>query len=173
MSTLAIDPGAHECAFAGFDDRRILGRSWFAVVPDCAFAPTDEVVVERMQLDERSYHIDLHGTFACMAAGLRAAGFAEGRGAKLVQLTPSEWKRSEQKPVQHARMWDVVLTPTEREILGGTDTRVVIERALEKGASRRWKITGAKCYPSTWKGHNLLDAAALGLVYLGRMEKRS
>jgi hypothetical protein len=173
MSTLAIDPGARECAFAGFDDRRILGRSWFAVVPDCAFAPRDVVVVERMQLDERSYHVDLHGTFACMAAGLRAAGFAEGRGAKLVQLTPHEWKRSEQKPVQHARLWDGILTPEERAILGGEATRAVIERALEKGASCRWKITGAKCYPSTWKRHNELDAVALGLTYLGRMEKRS
>lgn len=169
MNLLAIDPGASSCAFALFTER-VLCCVWFAETPvDCV---VHEVVVERMQADERTRHIDVRHLLACQASGMRAAGVAEGRGARFTSLSPTEWKGSEQKPIQHARMWDRVLGPPEREALGGANTRAMIERALEKGASRRWRISGAECYPRAWPGHNLLDAAALGCVYLGRMGKR-
>lgn len=180
MSLLAIDPGATECAFAYFrewDDSgcptgvSLLGAAWFGAVPS-AIQPVGVVVVERMQVDDRMRGKDPRYVLACQASGMRAAGYAEGRGATFVELTPTEWKGSEQKPIQHARMWDRVLTPPERISLGGEATRLVIERAIEKGASCRWRIAGADCYPKKWKTHNLLDAASLGCVYLGRMEKR-
>lgn len=172
MNILTIDPGAKECAFAYFaawGGSVHLAKAWFGTVPD--YGCPDVVVVEAMQLDSRSRALDLRHVLACQANGHRAAGWAEGRGARFVALTPTEWKGSEQKPVQHARAWSC-LSGEERHQLGGDATGARIEDAVRKGALRRWAISGVECYPSTWKIHNLLDAACLGLIYVGRMEKR-
>lgn len=162
------DPGAHDVACAYFVDR-VLVLADFAVLP--AAMHVDIVVIEAMQLDERSKSIDLRHVLACQAAGHRAGGFLEGHGARAQYVTPTEWKGSEQKPIQHARAW-AVLSLSERAVLGGDATYAQIQRAIEKGALKRWHISGAECYPRKWRGHNLLDSVSMGCVYHGRMERR-
>lgn len=108
---------------------------------------------------------------ACMRHGTR------GLLARRVLLTPAPactcergWKGSEPKPIHHARVWEE-LTLAERRVLGGDKTHAAIERACEKGALNRWGRPGASYYPRAFKTHNLLDAAALGLTFLGRIER--
>jgi hypothetical protein len=64
-----------------------------------------------------------------------------------------------------------VLTREEKALLGGDATRLVIEAAVEKGARERWKKGGSAYYSKNWTMHNVLDACALGLYYVGRMTK--
>jgi len=94
-----------------------------------------------------------------------------GRGATLIEVTPSAWKGTEPKPQHHARLWEV-LTPEERAILGGMATARAIADAVRKGALSRWGKPGASYYPRSFTTHNLLDAAALGCWHLGRLQKR-
>jgi hypothetical protein len=173
VNVCAIDPGADTCANAIFA-RDVLIAVSFALPPDwdpLADEPSI-VVVERMQADERTRHVDVRHVLACQWNAALCAGCLAGRtGAAVQWYTPTEWKGSEPKPIQHKRLW-AVLTPAERIILGGRVTEVAIDRAVEKGALRRWKISGADCYPRACKVHNLLDAAALGAVHLGRLERQ-
>lgn len=167
-SVLAIDPGAETCACVTFAEG-VLVHADFTIETS---GPLREVVVERMQADERTRHVDVRHVLACQFMGALCAGLAAGRtGAVVTWYTPTEWKGTEPKPLQHARLWEV-LTDTERVVLGGGATLRAINAAVEKGALRRWKISGAECYPRSFKGHNLLDAASLGCVHLGRLERR-
>lgn len=166
---IAIDPGADTCACVSFV-RGLVHLAEFTMAPN-AHVPS-VVVVERMQADERTRHVDVRHVLACQWNGALCAGYLAGRyGAEVTWYTPTEWKGSEPKPVQHARLW-AVLAPAERAVLGGDTTRVAIERAVEKGAGRRWRIAGAECYPRSFTMHNLLDAASLGAVHIKRLEKR-
>lgn len=188
-SLLAIDPGyrgdGNACAhFAG----GVLDAIWFERVK--TFKPgqvrgarrtdmwqrsagsLDLVLWERPEYQgERS---DLARTQdiinLCCSGALLAGAFAGRDGCPIIELTPTEWKGSEPKPVQHNRMWKI-LSAAERKVLGGAATFKVIRAALEKGAMKRWKITGADCYPKSFTMHNLLDAAALGCHYLERLPK--
>lgn len=172
MNVLAIDPGADSCACVTFEHDRVV-RAEFALPPAWEPAGPSIVVVERMQADERTRHVDVRHVLACQWNAALCAGYLAGRtGAAVQWYTPTEWKGSEPKPAQHARLWDTVLSGDERAVFGGAATRAVIERAVEKGALKRWKIDGASCYPRSFMMHNLLDAAALGCVHLGRLEKR-
>lgn len=167
MNGLAIDSGvlpacAHfrvgELIRAAFDPRPTgQGCDW--------------IVVEQWQFRGAADLTRSAKLIRMMTGGLLAAGHASAWGAPVTLLTPREWKGTEPKPAQHARMW-AVLSPAERAVLGGDATRATIEKAIEKGALSRWTISGAECYPSRWTTHNLLDAAALGLVLLGRLEKK-
>lgn len=165
-SVLTIDPGATECACV-YSVATVLQHALFTNTPA---HDADVVIVECMQADERTIAIDIRYLLACQANGHRAAGFAEGRGAQLISVTPTEWKGSEQKPIQHKRAW-AAMAPAEREIFGGAATERAILKAVEKGALRRWHIAGADCYPRAFVMHNLLDAAAMNLIYTGRLEK--
>lgn len=171
MNILAIDPGADTCACVTFERDRVV-RAEFALPPFWEPESPAIVVVERMQADERTRHVDVRHVLACQWSAALCAGYLAGRtGAAVQWYTPTEWKGSEPKPIMHARLWEV-LSPEECFVLGGPATRDVIARAVDKGASRRWRIDGAACYPRANVVHNLLDAAALGCVHLGRMEKR-
>lgn len=164
---LTIDPGATECACV-YSVATRLQKAWFTNTPELG---VHVVIVECMQADERTRAIDIRHLLACQANGHRAAGFAEGRGAELISVTPTQWKGSEQKPIQHKRAW-AVMTASEREVFGGAATERAILKAVDKGAMKRWHIAGADCYPRNWVMHNLLDAAAMNLIYTGRLEKR-
>ena len=176
MSTLSIDPGSADPgpACVWFDDaeRLCAASCTFFPTPPAHFARLRTVVVERMQADARTRNIDVRYLLACQFAGALAAGFAAGpTRADVVDLTPTEWKGNEPKPAQHARLWRV-LDAAERAVLGGAETERRIAAAVEKGALCRWSKPGDALY-GTWKGHNLLDAAALGCVYLGRMARHT
>jgi hypothetical protein len=173
VNVLAIDPGAETCACVAFVNDRITAAG-FALPPDWVPVPGAPcvVVVERMQADERTRHVDVRHVLACQWNGAFCAAYLSGRtGAAVQWYTPTEWKGSEPKPVQHARLWDI-LDDAERAVLGGPPTLATIQKAVDKGAARRWKIAGADCYPRKFVTHNLLDAAALGCTHIGRMEKR-
>lgn len=192
MNVLAIDPGADSCACVTFEHDRVVCAE-FALPPAWDPVGPSIVVVERMQADERTRHVDVRHVLACQWNAALCAGYLAGRtGAAVQWYTPTEWKGSEPKPMQHARLFGVnadltgepaVLSVEEQRVLGGGATALAIAAAVEKGALKRWHIAGADCYPKPRAGvsyaacdprvvHNLLDAAALGCVHLGRLEKR-
>lgn len=163
---VAIDPGVTRSAYAAFDERGRLLSVAFAA-PPCE--GVDLVVVERP-----GYHgarSNAARTQDLIALAWEGAAAAYRFGAPVIELSASGWNHSLPKPVVHSRMWKV-LTDAERETLGGDATAARIERAVTKGAAKRW-ATGGKgghWYPASFAGHNLLDAAAIGCVYLGRVK---
>ncbi len=173
---VAVDPGyarktdGNACAFA---HRGQLTRVQFERAKDFAGSPEpiDFVIVEQPQQDGRSWIVP-PGVLIKLAweGALLAAFYAGSSGAELHCPTVNEWKGSENKVPMHRRLW-AVLSPTERELLGGLRTERAILAACEKGALCRWSKSGAELYPSTFKTHNLLDAAALLMVALGRLER--
>jgi len=181
-NALAIDPGyarkSGGCACA-IAERGMLARVWFERAENfslmgCGSIDADaleHVIVEQPQQDARSWGIPPAVLIKLAWEGASLAGlYAGASGALLHSPTVSEWKGSEKKPPQHKRMW-AILSPAERAVLGGAKTLAAIEAACEKGAMCRWKLPSDELYPSTFKTHNLLDAAALLMTALGRLEK--
>ncbi len=132
------------------------------------------VLVERPEYQgDRSLNARVQDLMAlCWEGAILAGAFAGRDGCPIVELPPSVWKGTEPKPMQHARLW-ACLTAGERAILGGDRTAGVIHEAREKGALDRWSKPGAAYYPRSFRTHNLLDAAAMGAVYLNRLECRA
>lgn len=200
MITLAIDPGhagdGNACA-AG--DRSQLLGVWFerytGAPLECS-APVATVVVERPQQDGRSHRARPRDLMNLAWSGAMLAGAYAGRnGAALVELYPSDqrdprcavhsprprkgatvctcargWKGSEPKPLMHKRLWSV-LSPAERELLGGRETERVILAAVTKGALCRWSKPGGSFYSKSWVMHNLLDACALYAYNVERLQR--
>lgn len=179
-SLLAIDPGVAACACAAFESGR-LAHAWFerptkdvSELTEIAF---DVVIVERPVLQgDRTRAARPQDLMALAWEGATLAGMFTGRdGATLIEWPANDtkehgrgWKGSEPKPVQHARLW-AILDASERDVLGGERTERAIMVAREKGALNRWSRPGASYYSRTFVTHNLLDAAALGATYLGRL----
>lgn len=181
MKLAAVDPGVHRCAVAIFDGARLVDAAFFALPTFKRNSPTavhptaglpkwiDGVIVEMPQYDGRArtarvqdlIGLAWHG--ALMAAALAC-------GAPVFTATPAEWKGAEYKPQHHARLWQE-LTTEERRALGGNRTADVILAARRKGGLDRWSKPGGAYYPRSFDTHNLLDAAALGAWYLGRLPK--
>lgn len=137
----------------------------------CASLDITDVIVEQPQQDARSWGVPPAVLIKLAWEGAALAGlYAGASGAVLHCPTVSEWKGGEKKPAHHARLW-AVLSPAERAVLGGEKTHAVIKAACEKGALCRWKLPSDQLYPSTFKTHNLLDAAALLMWALGRLTK--
>ncbi len=183
---VAIDPGYAEagkgCACAAFVDGRLV-EVWFERPVTFKAAPEprprthvvrgafDLVLIEA--LGERGPGDGVKvGTLVKLAwnGALLAGSFAGRDQCPIVALTPKEWKGSEPKPAHHWRLW-AALDASERKVLGGTCTERAIAAAREKGALSRWSRPGAAYYPRAFDTHNLLDAAALGATYLGRLAK--
>jgi hypothetical protein len=168
MTTLlAIDPGVHTQACALYCDATLAAAGFD--FHSCGHL--ERVVVERPEYQgKRSDSARVQDLLALAWNGARfAAMTAANCGATLHELTPSQWKGSQPKPVVHAALW-AILTPAEREILGGAKTFAIVERALERGAARRWP-PNIHFYSAAWTMHNILDAAAMGAFYLGRLKK--
>ena len=187
-NVVAIDPGVHACAWARFYR---FATGWTLVETGFATAPympdfqceVGEIVVERPDYQgDRSNRARTQDLLGLSWAGAACAFYVAGAtGAPVVEYTPRQWKGSEAKPVQHARLFGVnshltgepaVLTPAEQAVLGGHATAAAIAAAVEKGAADRWAKPGVAYYLRTFATHNLLDAAALGCFHLGRLEKR-
>lgn len=178
MIILAIDPGVagagNACAL--MRDGVLMG-AWFERVdrvyatPLAGLPGLDVVVIERPQQDERSRNATPAILMALAWEGALLAGAYAGRdGARIVEMTPHDWKGSEHKPQHHARLWEA-LAPAERVLLGGEATRKAIWAAREKGALNRWARPGVTYYPRAFTTHNLLDAAALACHYAGRLPR--
>jgi hypothetical protein len=94
------------------------------------------------------------------------------------EARPREWKGSTPKAPCHLRAWQA-LSDTERALLGGAATAKAIANACNRGAKARWKKHANHHYSNrdlpTVDGlkitHDILDAVALGLWYLGRTKK--
>jgi hypothetical protein len=167
----ATDPGATtECATAGFICGA-LDYAWFEK-PETAHLACDNAtlaVFEEPQLDRRNpkYVIDL---------AINGALCARAHSRNVRRYKVMAWKGSNRKPQHHARMLKA-LTPSELKALaaacGEKSSAALLRKvsaACAKGARTRWGGKGASYYGS-WKGHNLLDAVALGLFALGRTDK--
>ena len=186
LSVIAIDPGyamrGEGCACAAVVHGE-LKTVWFARPADrvkglpfakihvAPITAVDSVVVEQPQQDARSWGIPPATLIKLAWDGALLTGLYAGElGCSVVAVTPSQWKGSTPKPVAHGRMWEI-LTPAERAVLGGDDTAAKIAAAKRKGGLDRWGKPGVSYYPRAWDGHNLLDAAALALTYVGRLKK--
>lgn len=178
---VAIDPGygrktgGNACALACVG---ILRDAWFerpygarARPHLLDYATLAHVIAEQPQQDGRSWTVPPAVLISLAWQGALLAGIYVGaNGAELHDPTVREWKGSENKVPMHRRLWSI-LSPDEREVLGGDKTTRAITAACEKGALCRWSKSGAELYPSAFTTHNLLDAAALLMVALGRLEK--
>lgn len=172
---IANDPGYAKagdgCACAWFDHGH-LRDAWFER-PEQWRAPRHPcslMLVEQPQQDGRSWSIPPAVLMRLSWDGALLAGLYAGAcGARVEAATPNAWKGSIAKPVQHKRIWSV-LDADERAVLGGDATGRAIDTACRKGALDRWGKPGVKYYPTSFKTHNLLDAAAMGVLKLGRVK---
>ena len=173
VNAAAIDPGyaGGGCAVA-IGAVQALQSVHFVRASDFACGPSvTHVIVEQPQQDARSATVPPAILIKLAWEGAKLAGlYAGSEGATLHDPTVTEWKGSEAKPAMHKRLWRVLSTG-ERKVLGGEKTGRAIEAACERGALCRWSKPGAALYPSTFKTHNLLDAACLLLWAYGRLEK--
>jgi hypothetical protein len=178
-SAIAIDPGYSKksdgcaCALAL---EGLLAECWFERARDFEHPDNDRdranfVIVEQPQQDGRSWAVPPAVLIKLAWEGAKLAGLYAGAcGAELLDPTVTEWKATEKKPAQHARLWQV-LSPAERRVLGGDKTHAAILAACQKGALCRWKLPSDELYPKSFKTHNLLDAAALLMWANGRLDR--
>ena len=173
MSLIAIDPGftkrGRGCAVAMFEDRhvhRVLFARPETVDRDDLNHAVDIVAWEIPQIDART-RVSTPSVVQLAAVGGTLAGmYAAANDARIVAVTPREWKGSIAKPIAHYRLWNH-LEDYERALLGGTDTEREIDRARRRGALDRWAKPGAAYYPASFETHNLLDAVGIGRYVLG------
>lgn len=160
-SLIAIDPGVYKTACALYRGGRLYSVGYG---PDMQRVRADRAVCEKPQFDARVgvYNIDLAVAGAFLAGRLSTGG--------VVFTEPRHWKGSRPKPVHHQEAWAELL-PRERSILPA-DTYTRICNAVERGALDRWRKSGGSYYGRSQGSdvHNLLDAVALGLWYLGRLK---
>lgn len=164
MIILSIDPGVAESAQALIQHERLIEvgfRSLGAWL--WRGEAVDLVVVERPEY--QGARSDAARTQDLLALSWAGAKAAYSVGVEVREVTPREWKGSTPKPVHHLRLWEDCLNDAERKLFA-PDTGRRIMQAAEKCALRPGK-PGASYY-GRWDGHNLLDAAALGLAFVGR-----
>jgi hypothetical protein len=169
LGTVVIERPAYQGARS--DAARVqdlIALAWSGALLAGAYAGRDGAeLVEHTPNDVRDPRCPRHGR---MAPRLVRDPVAAARVAARPCTCKRGWKGSEQKPVHHARLLEV-LAPAELEVLGGGDTARRILAARQKGALDRWGKPGATYY-GAWTGHNLLDAAALGAYHLGRLGRK-
>ncbi|OFV81966.1 MAG: hypothetical protein A2Y78_00075 [Acidobacteria bacterium RBG_13_68_16] len=167
-TVIAIDPGiavrGPGCAVATFRDGVLVGVGFLRPSSSARHIVGVTTVYEIPIVRPRE---DLSSGKANTLIKLAAAGaeLAGRFGGCVVAVEPAAWKGSTPKPVSHSRIWSA-LTDAER-ILFEPDTERRIELAKRAGGLARWSKPGATYY-GTWAGHNLLDAAGIGLHFLGR-----
>jgi len=164
MIILAIDPGVRECAYARAAEDRLV---WVGLLPAGAVLPFRPALVIVERPDYQGARSDAARTQDLLALSWAGARAAYSIGAPVEEYTPREWKGSEAKPPQHLRMWEDTLSDDERKLFP-PGTGKLIMKAAEKYALR--PQPGAACY-GRGRGsevHNLLDAAAFLLAYVGR-----
>ncbi len=178
MSELySIDPGIPDCAVAYYCGLRLV---WVALMPSDAWSSDPvpvgtDTVCELPQVDGRG--VPATGLIKLATAGALLSGRLSNCAAKFA--TPSEWKGSTKKPIHHARMWNA-LSDAERGVLGGAGTQRAIDAAKKRGAADGWRKKSSAAYYRAAEmirvdglriDHNILDAVALGLWHLGRIDK--
>ena len=166
MILLAIDPGVARCAFAWVENRTIVHVEY--VPPEMARTLENrdlisQIIVERpVYQGARSDAARVEDLMALSWSGCQAA---YSIGPPVIEVSPQRWKGTEAKPPHHMRLLDV-LTQAELKLFPA-ETRKRVVAAAERYALSPGKYPSAKAY-GKWDGHNLLDAAALGLWQVGR-----
>jgi hypothetical protein len=177
---LAIDPGVcfgrkkrgnlidvDGCACAALTDEGRVDGAWFDRYAGPRVRVFDHVAIERPQYDKRS---ELARVQDLIGLAWDGAILASSFGAPVTWYTPTQWKQSEHKPAQHARLWST-FTDEEKAIFPA-DSFAIISDALERGARSRWK-PGTFDYPDRFLTHDLLDAVALGRHHLSKARRHT
>lgn len=169
MITVAIDPGVDQCAVAWTSGHMLDGACFHSYRSE-AFEGLDDapdlVVIERPVI----YPFSKKKPADMMALARAGYILAGSFGAPIKEYEPKEWKGNLPKPVTHDALWGV-LRPRELAVFP-PDTRDRIVAAKYAGARDHWR-KDSKLYYGRGKGsevHNLLDAAALLMVHLGRLK---
>lgn len=163
MMRMSVDPGVHKHAIAWSRDELLFH---VAYVPSYSSNFTHcEATIEmpRVIHGVAGDILDLVRSAQDIGTRIQLAAFSVN------YVSPQKWKGMTPKPLHHRRVWRS-LTDKEKEILAAAGKRTVgccekyIEAACEATAlGERVKYS--------WKLHNLLDAAALELWSLGRIDK--
>ncbi len=166
---VAIDPGFTRIARSRtrWVDRSAFARFENRVLTLCDYvgetlSQADEVVVEKPTV----YPTHAPGALVVSPNDIVdlafAAGLVSGRfGCPVTEVLAQDWKLQMQKPVCHNRMLKVLTDAERRHLPAGSEAKVV-------AAVRELGVTG-RCPSYRWIGVDVLDAVALGLVYLGRL----
>lgn len=180
IHTIAIDPGARQNAIAVFVDSRLAWAGFEAAfLPLLATLQRNECVetiIEKPQIDRRSPG-KLADLINVTANGYRLVGRIDQqvclKPERFHERTPQAWKGSVEKPIHHSRALYVLMPGEIQRIPFATPTREnlidYVHAAVEKNAKRKSR----RLVGYTNVVHNLLDAVALGLTYLGRLNKTS
>lgn len=148
MNVIAIDPAARSYAYAVFDHNRLV---------ECGYGKAPKELLARLSVKTvylwvlekpRNYKSfsAAHKDLDMLRETLKGLSkHAKRRGEKQVLLYPSEWKGHVPKRIHHRRAWKV-LDQYERETLGSSPEE--------------------EDYP-----HDVHDAVALGLTYIGRIQR--
>lgn len=184
---LAVDSGHPLNYLAGFVGRELRHVGSGSVESDgegatwAGFWPATLAVVEIPQADGRTAVVD--DLIKVAVSGARYAQAFSEYGV-VTEARPREWKGSLPKAICHLRMW-AVLSDAEKALIGGEQTAKAIANACNRGAKARWKkhanhhysnrdlptmaTPGAGPSCDVKITHDILDAVALGLWYLGRL----
>lgn len=145
---LALDPGA-DTGWALFDSARRLAACGLGAPDPQPHGSLDEVLIECPRLRPRG---EKNPNAILLVA--RNAGEWGGRlgevCAKVIYLTPNDWKGSTKKDISNARTWSKL----------DSKEQGIVDRALKAHPGRDGMA------PS--KRHNVLDAIGIGLHGVGR-----
>lgn len=159
VTLVAIDPGVHQSAVAVLVGHSLI---WAGMVDSHALPSAKEadlVVWEKPQLDSRSRTVVPTILELAVSGAMLAARYGCLCRCPVEPVTPTQWKGSIPKPVHHQRLLQGL---SEEEVsLLPKDSKEQVQAACVRGAKERWSKPGAVYYRS-WKGHNVLDAVALG-----------
>lgn len=179
MNVIGIDPGYAKSGRGNavvLVEEGWLAQAWFERSGDFDVLLTlgsgyalHSIIIEKPQQDGRSWAVPPEVLINLAWEGAVLAGKYAGAYEATIQCcSPYEWKGSEHKPIQHARLWKS-LSGFERAVLGGDQCGEEIVRAQRKGALDRWSRPGGAYYRKSFFAHNLLDAAAMVMRHQGRV----
>lgn len=179
----ALDPAAEVSATALFTGAQLVELRNLDLDTCVHWYAAWSVVVEIPQADGRAAPADDLIRVAVNGARSAQALRESAAGGSVTEARPREWKGSLPKAICHLRLWQA-LSDTERALLGGDKTAKAIANACNRGAKARWKKHANHHYsnrdlPTVSQSstdrvglkitHDILDAVALGLWYLGRL----
>lgn len=159
---LAIDPGVNLCACAVFGPCGLYQVSSHPPESLRQFNGITRVICEKPRIYPHASPGDPNDLLDLSeVVGIAREAF-DAQGTPFQTVAPREWKGQKKKPPHHRRVW-LAMKDQDREVLARAvnltpaEVWAKIERACQTLA-RTGKVRGY-----SWDGHNLLDAAGLGI----------